>query len=226
MRYKHVLLDFDGTLLDSRKVERFALTRTFEEFNLKINGDIIEAYHLINISYWQRFEAGEISEDALKHDRIAELLNGFGIPLPDLEQFNNAYIGYARNNAPTYEGTLEVLQKLERVSRLSMITNGFTKTQNWKIAAAGIGDYFEKVFIAQEMGVRKPQRAFFDYVHKTLGEPEVSEMLVVGDSLMADIKGGNDYQIDTCWFNPERLPNTTDVTPVYEIDNLEKILWL
>ena len=38
------------------------------------------------------------------------------------------------------------------------------------------------------------------------------------------IKGGSDYGIDTCWFNPQRLSRSLDVRIRYEIHELSALL--
>jgi 2-haloacid dehalogenase len=50
-----------------------------------------------------------------------------------------------------------------------------------------------------------------------------SEVLIIGDSLTSDMKGGVLAGIDTCWFNPMHKPNTFDIDVTYEIDDLGKI---
>jgi len=55
-------------------------------------------------------------------------------------------------------------------------------------------------------------------------DPRKEEVLIVGDSLTSDIKGGNAYGIDACWFNPARLPRTPDVTIQYEIGRPDELL--
>ena len=47
---------------------------------------------------------------------------------------------------------------------------------------------------------------------------------MVGDSLTSDMKGGEDYGIDTCWYNPSLKENRTDVNPTYEVESLLQIL--
>ncbi len=47
---------------------------------------------------------------------------------------------------------------------------------------------------------------------------------MVGDSLTSDMKGGEDYGIDTCWYNPSLKENGTDVNPTYEVESLLQIL--
>ncbi|TKJ00066.1 noncanonical pyrimidine nucleotidase, YjjG family, partial [Bacillus cereus] len=51
-----------------------------------------------------------------------------------------------------------------------------------------------------------------------------SSVLMVGDSLTSDMKGGEDYSIDTCWYNPSLKENGTDVNPTYEVESLLQIL--
>jgi 2-haloacid dehalogenase len=50
--------------------------------------------------------------------------------------------------------------------------------------------------------------------------------LVVGDSLATDIKGGNDYGIDTCWFNPLQKSSDSDIKARYMIGHLGDLLEL
>ena len=55
-------------------------------------------------------------------------------------------------------------------------------------------------------------------------DPEKDEVLIIGDSLTSDIQGGNDYGIDTCWFNPDKKPCDQDVTVDYEIRKPSELL--
>lgn len=43
---------------------------------------------------------------------------------------------------------------------------------------------------------------------------------MVGDSLTSDIQGGINFSIDTCWFNPNKIVNGSEIKPTYEISNL------
>ena len=57
-----------------------------------------------------------------------------------------------------------------------------------------------------------------------MGSPRKKDVLIIGDSLTADIRGGNDYGIDTCWYNQEGRPPDPDVLIEYEINHLEELL--
>ena len=48
-------------------------------------------------------------------------------------------------------------------------------------------------------------------------------MLIIGDSLTSDIRGGKNADMDSLWFNPDGLENTTDIRPTYVVQTLEEI---
>ena len=50
------------------------------------------------------------------------------------------------------------------------------------------------------LGAEKPNAAFFDQVFEAIEEPDRKKILIVGDSLTSDIRGGNLAQIVTCWY--------------------------
>ncbi|MBO5656754.1 MAG: HAD hydrolase-like protein, partial [Agathobacter sp.] len=51
-----------------------------------------------------------------------------------------------------------------------------------------------------------------------------SEILIVGDSLTSDIRGGNNMGILTCWYNPQGKEKDRDVQVDYEIRDLSEVL--
>ena len=77
--------------------------------------------------------------------------------------------------------------------------------------------------ISEEAGSQKPQREFFEYCFERMGRRDVENMLIVGDSLTSDIKGGNTAGIDTCWFNSHEQPNTVGAHVDYEIRSLKEL---
>jgi FMN phosphatase YigB (HAD superfamily) len=45
--------------------------------------------------------------------------------------------------------------------------------------------------------------------------------LIIGDSLTSDMRGGLDFGIDTCWYNPGRA--VTDLPVNYQITSLREL---
>ena len=48
--------------------------------------------------------------------------------------------------------------------------------------------------------------------------------IIIGDRLDADILGANRYDIDSCWFNPDSMANTSAAIPTYEVASLHDIV--
>ncbi len=105
-----------------------------------------------------------------------------------------------------------------------MITNGLSDVQRPRLEASPIGDYFTAVTISDEIGIAKPDAGIFDASFAAMGQPAKSDVLLIGDSLTSDIRGGVNYGIDTCWYNPAGKPNANGLTPTYEICHLHEML--
>ena len=76
------------------------------------------------------------------------------------------------------------------------------------------------LFISEEIGYPKPHKEIFEFALQKLENKNKNDILLVGDNLVSDIKGGNDFGIDTCWFNQNIWNNKLDIHPTYEINNL------
>ena len=82
----------------------------------------------------------------------------------------------------------------------------------------------EKMCISEEIGYNKPNPGFFDVCMESLEGIEKEDILIIGDALTSDIRGGNQSGIKTCWYNPHRESNPyEDVKPDYEIQNLNEL---
>ena len=76
MRYKAILMDNDGTLMDFKAAEANALSSVLSL--LKIENPEAEAvYSEINARCWRDFEKGIITQEELRLRRFRELLEHF-----------------------------------------------------------------------------------------------------------------------------------------------------
>ena len=65
--------------------------------------------------------------------------------------------------------------------------------------------------------------AAFGFIEKSGIKIAKENTLIVGDSLTSDILGGKNAGIKTCFYNPRGEKNTSNVSPDYEIKNLNEI---
>ncbi|MDE5618117.1 MAG: HAD-IA family hydrolase [Clostridia bacterium] len=97
-------------------------------------------------------------------------------------------------------------------------------TQRGRIVSSGIDAFFDDYFISEEIGFGKPDKEYFDAVMRAIPNFDISKACVIGDSLTADIKGGNDSGITTIWYNRRKITNTTDICPAYTAYSYAQIL--
>ena len=61
MKYKILLFDLDGTILDFSKTEQAALNAAYKiVFESKPTENLLSVYHKINSDLWKEFEKGKI----------------------------------------------------------------------------------------------------------------------------------------------------------------------
>ena len=104
----------------------------------------------------------------------------------------------------TVDGAEEILEYLKNKGYFIIAaTNGISFTQHKRIALSGLKLYFDAVFVSEDTGHQKPEKAYFDYIIENIPEKDKGKMLIIGDSQSSDILGGINSGIDTCWYNPK-----------------------
>ena len=73
-----VLLDLDDTLLDFKKAEARALSKSLAEMGIHHDGKVLDRYSVVNLLYWERLENGEITREQVLLGRFVQLLEEMG----------------------------------------------------------------------------------------------------------------------------------------------------
>lgn len=222
-RYTTILWDVDGTLLDFLYSQRHALTACFQSAGLTINEEILQRYSEINDSMWKKLELGEITKAQLLPGRFRKLFEEYHIENVDVEAFRRQYQEELGNVYCYMDDSLNVCKSLCGKVKQYVVTNGVTATQTHKLELSGLAPLMEELFISEQIGVPKPQKGFFDYCLAHVEEKDKLKILLVGDSLSSDIKGGVQAGIPTCWYRPEGCVNQTEYHPDHEISDLHQL---
>lgn len=224
MKYEVVFLDADGTIWDFKRSARKAFQSVMKHFGYAGDLELLfERYHEINEALWRRLEDGTIKKEQLRIERYQTLFQEFDLDY-SVEEVSRKYLQAIANGRDLIEGAQEVCEYLSKKYRLVIVTNGMKETQTSRMAGSVIEPLIEKMIISDEISIAKPDPAIFEYAMNAIGHKNKETVIMVGDSLRADIAGGIAYGIDTCWVNADKAENHTSLQPEYMIETITELM--
>ena len=216
MLYNHLFFDLDHTIWDFDKNAEETLHELYHTYKLKNLGlhsadRFIERYTLNNHQLWADYHLGKISKQVLRETRFAKTFTDLGVSAEHIpHQFEDDYVAICPTKTNLFPHAHQTLSYLKDKYTLHVISNGFKESTEMKISNNGLDVYFEQVIISEVVGVNKPDRAIFEHA-LNLAKAEVSESIMIGDSIEADIRGAQDYGMKAIYFNPEGKEKPVDV---------------
>ena len=218
--HHNFLFDLDQTLLDFHASEYKALGIVLNENGLSFSDEIYRAFKAYNKSLWLELEKGTISRTELFTRRFRVVFSrceGDSSGLDPLK-VNDAFIRTMSVNGVLMDGALAFVRRLKDNipdARIYIASNGATVNAKGRLASTGLDRYTDGVFISEEMGVTKPDAAFFERILEQIGEPG-SSCIMIGDSLTSDMLGAKNASLDSVWFMPSG--NIGEAMAAYDIN--------
>lgn len=222
MPYPYLLFDADNTLFDFDQAERNAHLLLCRAHGLAFSEEGYQLYHKCNADLWRDFDRGLCTKEYLLVERFRRYLAITG-ERADPEALNRDHLRALGEGAMLLPGAEELCRVLSRDHRLYLLTNAVASVQKTRFANSAIAPYFQGVFISEEVGVGKPDPAYFEYVFRAVPGLARDNALVIGDSLTSDIQGANNAGLPCCWFNPKGQPRPQGLRIDYEIRALEEL---
>ena len=218
-----VFLDVDNTLLDFHKCSTKAMKQAFGEFGLTWTDDFLPTFHTVNNALWRQLEGGEIpSRKALFEIRFDRVFEAAGICC-DGKAFEERFQQLLTLSHEPVEGALEMVKYLAGKYTLCAASNSAYQHQLHRLEAAGMLPYFTHVFVSEEAGITKPDPGFFRWCFEKLGNPHKDSVVMIGDSLTADVAGCVNFGIACCWFNFEGAAVPEDLKAWKVVDSLAEV---
>jgi len=221
-KYRWALFDADHTLFDFDKASEEALSEVLAEHGAGWENGMYADYKRINVQCWTEHEQGLINRDILVYERFRRYFDFRELDL-DPVSTQKEYLRLLGTKPYLMPGAEEMMEFLHGKVKLGYITNGMTEVQRPRMEKIEWHKRFDVIVIAGEIGHSKPHYAYFDYVHQQIGRPDPDEVLVIGDSISADIKGAMSFGYHTCWYNPEQEVYLLQPGPEFIISHLEEI---
>ncbi|WGE88729.1 pyrimidine 5'-nucleotidase [Actinobacillus arthritidis] len=219
MRYEWVLFDADETLFSFNSY--LGLKSMLKRYAIDFTQQDYDEFQAVNKPLWVAYQNNEITAKDIQTRRFAKLSHQTGI---DALQLNQELMAEMALVSKPLDGVMDMLKQLYGKVKLGIITNGFTELQQKRLINTETEKFFEIVVVSEQIGAAKPDRQVFDYAFALMDQSDRTKVLMVGDTLASDILGGNNAGIDTCWFNPTKSKNETQIRSTYEISSMSQLV--
>lgn len=105
---------------------------------------------------------------------------------------------------------------------MGLVTNGARHTQQRKLEALGIEEYFDATVFATPEEALKPDPDPFHWALEEMGVPP-NRAVHVGDSLESDVKGAEAAGVRSVWLTEDGVDATPATEPSYVIRSLAEL---
>ena len=216
---KVILMDIDDTLMDFKQCSYQAIKNALKQCGYMMNDDFFDKFTILNNQLWKDYALGKIEKSVLLNIRWKILFKDNNIDVSD-EGFDDIFQSQLRQQYVLIDGAEEILAYLSSKYDVYVASNGVLSGQIQRLKLSGLYDYFKGMFVSEKIGYPKPKKEFFDYCLNELSCTK-DEVMIIGDSLEADMSGGINAGIKTCWVNLKN--ESTDLNVDYEVHSLKEI---
>jgi len=217
-----VLMDVDDTLLDFKECARENVRGCCLKNGIEYSDSMFEFFLSRNIILWKRIEDGLLTVDELHRTRWAGIFHDLGIEA-DGPAFELDFIAGLRDTSVPVAGAHQVMKYLHDRYKVYVVSNASNLQQSTRLGKAGLMQYVDGIFGSLDIGFNKPSREYFDYCFSLLGGTRPDQTVIVGDSLNADISGGQAYGLHTIWFNIRSVEASATIIPDHTIHSLSDL---
>jgi len=216
--------------LDPQWLTRSVRTHARE---LWLSYDTVEYCQEVGIASWEGL-AGDFSGDdstlcallklapSYRTDVWSTALADQGVSRPRLaSELASAHVDEQPRHHVPFPETRAALEELSASYRLAILTNGAPAVQRGKISAAGLGSYFEDVFVSGDVGVGKPDAESYRVALRRL-DVSADRLVMVGNSLANDVAGPQRAGLRAVWMNRTGA-SSGEVRPDGKIARLDEL---
>lgn len=192
--YRWFLFDLDETLVNFPQQQ--ALSTMAQTAGLALTDQLHAHYKSHNHQLWQAYAQNAIDAASLQRRRFEPLAEHCR---HSPERLNQIYLDSVVDHTELFAGADTLLQRLQEVAELAILTNGFDDVQRRRVAQVLPHFPQERVFTSEQIGTAKPQPQAFHFVLNQLTVDAREQVLMIGDNLDTDIAGAHLSGLDACY---------------------------
>lgn len=200
--FRTLLLDADDTLFDFAAAQRQAFAHALAGTPYQGEAERLSPlFARINQALWARQAKGEVDQAYIMAHRFEALCRAENLAC-NPNELNRRFLDGLSQSAVLLAGAGEAVARWSGMARLAILTNGVARVQRSRLARSPLAPYLSALIISEEVGRPKPHPDMVLAAMKALGETETGAVLLVGDSLAADIGAARAAGVSGCWFAP------------------------
>jgi YjjG family noncanonical pyrimidine nucleotidase len=217
LKIRHLFFDLDHTLWDFEKNAEICIQQIYEHHHVIFPPHVefdtfFQKFSVINSAMWHQLDLSLITHEYLRTVRFQKVLQTLDIEID--EQFslelNQMLLDLLPHQRHLMDDAFDTLDALAaRGYKLHIISNGYNDIQIMKMKSGGIYHFFDQIITNDIAGARKPEKAIFDFA-LVKANANLSNSLMIGDNLIADIEGAKNAGWRTIYFNPENTVNDAE----------------
>jgi 2-haloacid dehalogenase len=219
---KAIFFDADNTILDHKQSEKEALKYLFNEIGQEYKEEYQDIFAPLDRNLWNsvRNNSNIIPKEDIPEYRFKELFRLIGLEYNNYKKANELFqYGFA-NSVALIENAYNIIKYLyDKNYKLYVVTNGLVKLQKPRVNNTEIAKYISDIIVSEEVNSSKPNPEIFNILLNRINLKS-NEVIMVGDSLEKDIKGANNANIKSIWYNPKNNENHTEIIPYLQITDL------
>lgn len=206
MEVKRIIFDLDGTLINWQPEYLVAFQKIVAEYKLDLD------YHR-QAEFASTYE--KIYPNFNLKDFQQHFYNVYNIEVPI--SFFEKYLQYLGKVSRKDPKLMQMLDSLVQEYELAVLTNWFRCSQYERLKTAGIAKYFQDVIGGDEYIKPNPNSYLL-----ALGNNDIRNCVMVGDSFDIDIKGALDIGMSGILIN--KTDEKYDVPTIKNVYELPKVL--
>lgn len=214
-----VLFDADETLFSFDA--HAGLRHVYAQYGIEFSDQDYAHYQQTNLPLWQAYQDGKIDAQTLQVNRFQSWGDKLNV---SPHQLNQAFLDAMAEVCIPLPYVADLLHTLAPHLRLGIITNGFTQLQQPRLARHNMQQHFDLLVVSDQVGAAKPSPKIFKYALDKMGGVPPERVLMVGDNPIADVQGGQQAGMQTCWYNPYQKVLPEGITPNLEVTCYSQLL--